>query len=161
MAVRSVPMRVLRSTGLFTAGAFSGFVAAALVVKQALPSRGDAESDEVALAAIFDGAELRSRAAAFRGGSMLAWFGGVAADLREATLAPEARLSLTSLLGGIAIRVPPGWRVESHARVLGGGIAVDVPEPDDPEAPTLVLDGFVFLGGIAVGMRVAEAAFAE
>jgi hypothetical protein len=161
MAVRSVPMRVLRSIGLLAAGALSGLVAAALLVKQALPSRGDAESDEVALVAIFGGAELRSRAAAFRGGSMLAWFGGVAADLREATLAPEARLSLTSLFGGIAIRVPPGWRVESHARVLGGGIALDVPEPEDPAAPTLVLDGFVFLGGIAVGKRAAETALPE
>ncbi len=59
-------------------------MAAAAVVKHAIPSRGDAESDEVALMAVFDGVELKSRAKAFRGGSMLAWYGGVDADLREA-----------------------------------------------------------------------------
>jgi hypothetical protein len=161
MAVRSVPMRALRSLGLLAAGAFSGFAAAAFLAKQALPSRGDSESDDIALVTIFGGAELSSRATSFRGGSMLAWFGGIAADLREATLAPEARLTLTALLGGIAVRVPPGWRVESHARAWGGGLAIDVPEPEDPSAPTLVLDGFVGLGGIAVGVRVAEAAFSD
>ena len=62
-------------------------------MKRALPSRGDAESDEVALVAIFDGVKLESRSQAFRGGSMLAWFGGVAVDLREAQLAPGALIS--------------------------------------------------------------------
>ena len=68
---------------------------------------------------------------------MLAWFGGVAVDLREAQLAPGRAAVAHSLFGGIAIRVPVGWRVESSARALSGGVAVDVPEPDDPDAPTL------------------------
>ncbi len=160
--VRSLPMRVLRSLGLVVAGVYVGFAAAAKVMKSVLPSRGDAESDEVALVAIFDGVKLESRSQAFRGGSMLAWFGGVAVDLREAQLAPGgAKLSLHSLFGGIAIRVPVGWRVESSARALSGGVAVDVPEPDDPEAPTLTVEGFAAFGGIAVGARVADAAFDE
>ncbi len=99
--VRSLLMRVLRSLGLVVAGVYVGFAAAAKVMKSVLPSRGDAESDDVALVAIFDGVKLESRSQAFRGGSMLAWFGGVAVDLREAQLAPEgARLSLHSLFGG-------------------------------------------------------------
>lgn len=149
-------MRLFRAIGLTTLGAFAGFAAAGAFVKRVLPSRGDAESDEVA---IFDGVALRSRATAFRGGSMLAWFGGVAVDLRDAQLAPGAHLSAHSLFGGVAIRVPPGWRVESNVSSLGGGVAIGVPEPDDPAAPTLRLDGFSLFGGIAVGARVADAAF--
>jgi hypothetical protein len=84
---------------------------------------------------------------------MLSWFGGIAVDLREATLAPDARLSVHAVWGGIAIRVPSGWRVVSNVHALGGGVAVDVPEPEDPEAPTLTLDGFAALGGIAVGAK--------
>ena len=64
-------------------GVTTGFAVAAAAVKRVLPSRGDEESDEVALAAIFGGIELVSRARAFRGGSMLAWFGGIAVDLRD------------------------------------------------------------------------------
>jgi len=156
---RLVAMRLFRTLGLTTVGAFAGFAAAAAFVKRALPSRGDAESDEVALVAIFDGVTLKSRALAFRGGSMLAWYGGIAVDLRDAQLAPQANLSVHSLFGGIAIRVPPGWRVDSNVSAFGGGVAIGVPEPEDPAAPTLTLDGFSLFGGIAVGARVADAAF--
>ena len=139
---------------------YAGFAGAAAFVKRSLPSRGDEESDEVALVAIFDGVTLKSRATAFRGGSMLAWFGGVAVDLREAQLAPDAHISAHSLFGGIAIRVPPGWRVKSNAKALSGGVAIDAPDPGDPAAPMLTLDGFALFGGIAVGARAADAAFA-
>ena len=160
--VRSLPMRLFRSLGLITVGVYAGFAAAAAVMKRVLPSRGDAESDEVALVAIFDGAKLRSRSQAFRGGSMLAWFGGVAVDLRESQLAPPgAHLSLHSVFGGIAIRVPPGWHIESNMRALAGGVAVQTPQPEAADAPRLVLDGFSFFGGVAVGARTAEAAFEE
>lgn len=80
--VGSVAMRLFRALGLTTLGAFAGFAIAAALVKRALPSRGDADSDEVALVTIFDGVALESRATPFKGGSMLAWFGGVAVDLR-------------------------------------------------------------------------------
>jgi hypothetical protein len=152
-------MRVLRTLGLLVVGMLAGFAAAAAVVKRAVPSRGDEESDEVALAAVFDGVELKSRATAFRGGSMLAWFGGIAVDLREAQLALGAHLNVHSLFGGIALRVPVGWKVESGIKALGGGVAVQVPTPDDADAPTLTLDGFTVFGGIAVGAKVADAAF--
>ena len=45
---------------------------------------------------------------------MLAWFGGITLDLREATLAPGARLTVNTIFGGVAIRVPPEWRLESN-----------------------------------------------
>jgi hypothetical protein len=144
-------MRPLRALALLFLGAFAGFAAAAAVLRNALPSRGDEESDEVALVAIFNGVELKSRAGAFRGGSMLAWFGGIAVDLREATLAEGAHLSLHALNGGIAIRVPPGWRVVSNLNAVAGG--VDVRGADDGAGPTLTVDGFALFGGIAVGAK--------
>lgn len=151
-------MRLFRAPLLLVVGAFAGFTAAAALVKRMLPSRGNEESDELALVAIFDGVALRSRASAFRGGSILSWFGGVAVDLREAQLAPVAHLLLHSLFGGIAIRVPPGWRIKSNLTALGGGVAIGVPETEE-EAPTLTLDGFALFGGVAIGTRVADAAF--
>ena len=87
---------------------------------------------------------------------MLSWLGGIAVDLREAQLAPNAHLDLHSAFGGIAIRVPTGWRVESKVKSLAGGVAVNVPEPDAEDAPTLRLDGFTVFGGVAVGAKAAE-----
>ena len=151
-------MRAIRALGLTTLGAFAGVMAASAFIKRALPSRGDEESDEVALVAIFDGIELASRATAFRGGSFLAWFGGISVDLREATLAPGAHLSVHCLFAGAAIRVPPGWRVESSMNALAGGIDVPAAGSEDPAGPTLTLDGLALFGGVAVETRESKGA---
>ena len=145
-------MRPIRALALTTFGAFAGFAAAAAVVKRMVPSRGDEESDELALVAVFDGIELKSRAAAFRGGSVLAWYGGVSLDLRDATLAPDAHLSVHTLFGGVAIRVPPEWRLESSVSAVAGGADVRSGS-ESPDAPTLTIDGTALFGGIAVGAR--------
>ncbi len=146
-------MRPIRALALTTLGVFGGFAGAAAVAKHAVPSRGDESSDELALVAIFDGIDLKSRAAAFTGGSMLAWYGGVNVDLSEATLAADAHLSVHAIFGGVAIRVPPGWRVESSMRAVAGGVDVHGKASESADAPTLTLDGFALFGGIAVGAR--------
>ena len=51
-------LRVIGKLALLVFGVFAGWMAAAAVVKRVLPSRGDAESDEVALMAVFDGAKI-------------------------------------------------------------------------------------------------------
>jgi hypothetical protein len=149
-------VRLFRALLLFKLGFWAGTLASAALVKQAFPSHGDAESDELRLVAIQNGIELKSRSQAFRGGSMLAWLGGIAVDLRETQLAPDAHLEVGSLFGGIAIRVPLGWRIESEVRSLGGGVAISAPEPEGPNAPTLRLTGFSAFGGIAVGAKPAD-----
>jgi hypothetical protein len=146
-------MRALRSLLLLKLGAWAGMMGAAAFVKRAVPSRGDEDSDELALVAVFDGIDLKSRASAFRGGSMLAWFGGISIDLREAELAPDARLSLRTLFGGIALDVPPSWRIQSNVKAVAGGVDAHTPAQDDPNAPVLTLDGVAVLGGVAVGAR--------
>jgi hypothetical protein len=128
-------------------------MAAAALVKRAIPSRGDAESDELTLMAVFDGVKLRSEAKAFRGGSMLAWYGGIEVDLRGAQLAPDARLSVTALFGGIALRVPPEWRIERDIRAVAGGFDISGEDPDDPDAPVLRIEGRALCGGIAVSRK--------
>lgn len=146
-------MRPLRGLLLFKLGAWVGMMAAAAFVRQAVPSRGDEESDDLELVAVLNGIELKSRASAFRGGSMLAWFGGIAVDLREAELAPGARLSLNTLFGGIAVKTPPGWHVESELKAFAGGVEARTPGGDDPAAPVLTVTGTALFGGIAVGAR--------
>jgi len=146
-------MRVVRTLGALSLGFVGGFMAAAALVKRAVPSRGDAASDEVGLVAVFDGVKLESRSTAFRGGSMLAWYGGVDADLRKAQLAPDARLSVAALFGGVALRVPPEWRVETSVRTVAGGVGVSGADPDDPDAPVLRIDGIAAFGGVGVSRK--------
>ena len=89
---------------------------------------------------------------------MMAWFGGISVDFHDAQLAPGARLSVHSLFGGIALDVPPEWRVESTAKAINGGVDVRPPAGDDPDAPVLLLDGLAVFGGVAVGTRKAAGA---
>jgi hypothetical protein len=149
-------VRLIRGLLLFKLGFWTGMVASAALLKRVFPSRGDEESDEVALVAALNGVDLKSRAKAFRGGSMFSWLGGIAVDLREAELADGAHLDVHSAFGGIAIRVPTGWRVESSVTAIAGGVAISVPEPEAADAPTLTLGGFTVFGGIAVGARDSE-----
>jgi len=146
-------MGLVRSLLTFKLGVAVGMATAAAFVKRAVPSRGDEDSDELMLVAVFDGIDLRSRAKAFRGGSMLAWWGGIAVDLREAELAPGARLSVNTLWGGIAIKTPPSWRIESSLKALAGGVEAKTPARDDRDAPVLTVDGMALFGGIAVGSK--------
>ena len=94
--------------------------------------------------------DLESRASAFTGGSALAWFGGIELDLREAQLAPGARLSVNTLFGGIDIKTPAGWRIESSLRAVMGGVDARVPDPPDADAPVLTLEGTAVFGGVSV-----------
>ena len=144
-------MRAIRSVLVFKLGVWAGMAAAAAFVKGAVPSRGDEESDEVSLVAVFDGIDLKSRAQAFRGGSMLAWFGGISVDLSEAVLAPGARLTVRTLFGGIDIKTPPGWRVESSVKAVAGGVDSRTPVEGEENAPVLSLEGMALFGGVAVG----------
>jgi hypothetical protein len=148
-------MSLLRRLVVFKLGAWVGMAAAAAFVKRAIPSRGDADSDELALVAIFDGIEFESRARAFKGGSMLAWFGGIEVDLRGAELAEGARLSVHALFGGVEITVPPSWRIESNVNALIGGFDAPTGAQDDPGAPVLTVEGTAIFGGIEVGPRQA------
>jgi hypothetical protein len=143
-------MRPLRGLLLFKLGAWLGMMSAAAFVRRAVPSRGDEESDDLGLVAVFDGIELTSRANAFTGGSMVAWFGGIRVDLSEVGLAPGAQLSLHALFGGIDIKTPPSWRIESELKALAGGVDARTPGYDDPDAPVLSVTGRALFGGIAV-----------
>ena len=46
---------------------------------------------------------------------MLAWFGGITVDLRDAELAPGASLTAHELFGGIDLQTPPRWRKRAFA----------------------------------------------
>jgi hypothetical protein len=119
-------------------GALVGVAVAALAFKRARPSRGDEESDELDLVAIFNAIELESRAAAFAGGSIFAWFGVCVVDLRDAVPAPRMSLSVTALFGVVVITTPPGWRVEADS-IPFGVVVVEAPEPESDDAPLLAL----------------------
>ncbi len=85
-----------------------------VLVGRVSPERGEAEAGErIDATAVFGSRQLVSNSQSLEGGSLLAVFGGVEADLSAATLSPDgAGIDATAVFGGIDLLVPPGWRVE-------------------------------------------------
>ena len=132
--------------------AMGSLLAGAAIAKQRLPSVGNEESNEVALTAILEPLEFESHATAFKGGSLLTWFGGGDVDLRGVRLDPGgATLTVKTLFGGGRLFVPESWNVDLRVRAVFGGSADIRPAYERaPDAPTLVVDGFAVFGGFAV-----------
>lgn len=132
--------------------AIGASVVGAAVAKQRIPSVGTGEDDEVALTAILAPVEFESHATAFRGGSLLLWYGGGDVDLRGVMLDPAgATLTVRAIFGGGRIIVPETWIVDLRTRGIFGGAADIRPAFERaPDAPRLVIDGLTVFGGLAV-----------
>ncbi len=102
--------------------------------------------------ALFTGVETRVTSSDFSGGELTAIFGGVECDLRDARMMGKlARLTTTAVFGGIEIRVPREWNVVVKGTPIFGGIDdKNVINPQNPDAPTLLVDATAIFGGVEI-----------
>ncbi len=112
-------------------------------------------SDTVSLMAVLSGVQRASNAKAFKGGELFAFMGGCDLDLRQASLAPgeEATIDCFAMMGGLDIKVPQAWAVDTRVLPLMGGVEDNTSVPPGESAlpgPRLVLRGMVIMGGIEV-----------
>ena len=127
-------------------------VVAAQLAKRLIPEVGDEHSDVFQVVTVMDGRRWTSNAPALRSGSVITAMAGTELDLRRALLDPNgARLRLTTVMGGVEVRVPSGWRVRVEATAWLGvndlkRLAVDVPE----DAPVLEIRGTTVMGGVTI-----------
>jgi hypothetical protein len=102
--------------------------------------------------AVFGGIEDKIIAQDFRDGEALAILGGIDLDLRQAELSNgQATLDVTSIFGGIRLRVPRGWRVNLRNVTLFGSVEHnrEQPAPED-ETGELTIVGTALFGGLEV-----------
>ena len=101
--------------------------------------------------AVFGGVERKGRWRVRARNQVTAVFGGVDIDLREADFDSSViELNLQTCFGGVDILVPAGITVRNETvNIFGGTDVKNLGEPV-PGAPTLVLKGTVFFGGVDV-----------
>ena len=88
---------------------------------------------------------------AFRGGEITAVMGGVELDLRECRLATDtAHLNVFVAMGGVELRIPRDWVVESGISLFMAGLDNRTLPPVEPSPKRLVIDGSAFMGGIEI-----------
>jgi hypothetical protein len=101
--------------------------------------------------ALMAGNEVRATTQEFRGADLTAIMGGVVLDLTQARIeGAEAVIDVFAVWGGIEIRVPKEWSVESRVAPLMAAYE-DKTEPSTA-TPTgrLVVRGMVLMGGVEV-----------
>jgi hypothetical protein len=88
----------------------------------------------------------------FRGGSVTAVMGGVELDLRQSSITSgPAFLDVAAIWGGIELKIPPDWHVESHVvPVMGGFENKTRPLAVSGTGPKLVVRGSVVMGGVVI-----------
>ncbi|MFB6105436.1 MAG: hypothetical protein ABEJ70_00545 [Halobacteriaceae archaeon] len=101
---------------------------------------------------LFGGVERRVTARAFEGADLLAVFGGVELDLRDAEVAERpAHVTATALFGGVEVIAPREWNVRMEVFPIFGGAEDERARSERThEEVDLVVSGFVAFGGVSV-----------
>jgi hypothetical protein len=90
--------------------------------------------------------------AAFRGGAITAVMGGVELDMRHVTMGDaSARLDVVAFWGGIDLKVPAGWTVETNVMPLLGMLENKAQAPPESGvAKRLVVNGYAVMGAVLI-----------
>jgi hypothetical protein len=88
----------------------------------------------------------------FRGGSVTAVMGGLEIDLRQSTIATSpANLDVAAVWGGIELKVPAGWTVESEVVPIMGGFENKTRSlAVDGAGPKLIVRGCAVMGAVVI-----------
>ena len=100
---------------------------------------------------LFSGAEINSQSQTFQGGTVTAIFGGAEIDLCDAVIIDGASLDLTTVLGGVEMKIPDNVQVEiSGVPILGGWEDKTRVRRKNEEVPVLKINCLTILGGVEI-----------
>jgi len=89
----------------------------------------------------------------FKGGDVVAIFGGCEINLTQADFEGTVRIDVVALFGGVKIIVPPTWLVKSEATAIFGGIddkRAVVPFEGEGARKILIIEGVAIFGGVDI-----------
>ena len=103
---------------------------------------------------IFTGGKRRIRTNNFRGGELVAVFGGIDIDLRDSQIGGnDAVIDITAAFGGCTIRVPESWYVEMRGVAAFGGYTDKTIPPRitaGQRIQKLIVTGSAAFGGVVI-----------
>lgn len=103
---------------------------------------------------IFGGDSKKISSYDFKGGKFTTVFGGLELDLTDCCLSKDgAVMEIVSVMGGVTMKVPKEWNIQSETLPVMGGIhdeIQDMPDAYVDPAAVLTLKGVAVLGGIDI-----------
>ena len=100
--------------------------------------------------AIFSGSDRVYNNEAFTGSNLVAVFGGVDLDLRNASFNKDTVIKAFCLFGGIDIKVPKDVQVQIRSGFIFGGISDDRKDKSSKGKYTIYVDAAGGFGGISI-----------
>lgn len=113
---------------------------------------GDTTSEDALDAvAVFGAVKKMVLSKNFRGGDVVAVFGGAEINLSQADFQSPIKLDIVAVFGGVKLIVPANWEVRSEATAILGGVddKRGVVASHTPEK-VIILDGTAMCGGIEI-----------
>lgn len=114
------------------------------------PASGREIDSSLSAMAILGAVSRTNHSKAFRSADLTAIMGGCELDLRQAAINGEAVIDVFALWGGIEIRVPENWTVDSQIVPIMGGVEEKARALAGASGHRLVLRGFAIMGGIEI-----------
>lgn len=109
------------------------------------------DAGTISIVSVFSGTHRRVTGEGFRGGDVLAAFGGAELDLRDARVAdPPATVECLVAFGGAELQVPEDWTVDIDVLSLFGGSEDTRPPTGTGGDVDLVVTGLALFGGVSV-----------
>lgn len=111
------------------------------------------EDDFIDSVSFFGGIKKNVVSKQFKGGDIVAIFGGTEINMNQADFDGRIVFDITNVFGGTSLTVPGNWQVISEVVSIFGGFDDKRPEQhdqNDSEQKTLVLRGTNLFGGIEV-----------
>jgi predicted membrane protein len=110
------------------------------------------KNDIIESISIFGGNQHKVYSKSFKGGDVIAVFGGSDINLTQADFEGVVKLDIVAVFGGVKIVIPPGWEVKSEVTAIFGGIddkrtlGVASVEP----RKVLIIEGVAMFGGVDI-----------
>lgn len=101
----------------------------------------------------FGGSHHKVYSKNFKGGDVVAIFGGCEINLTQADFEGTVKIDVVALFGGVKIIVPPTWLVKSEATAIFGGIddkRAVVPFEGEGARKILIIEGVAIFGGVDI-----------
>ncbi len=100
---------------------------------------------------VFGGSHQTIYSKNFKGGEVVAVFGGCDVNLTQADFEGEIEIDITAIFGGCKIIIPPGWQVKSEVTAIFGGLDDKRSvQPMEGQRKLVVIRGVAMFGGVDI-----------
>ena len=115
-----------------------------------ISNSNNVDKDYVDISVILGGGEYKFTNKQLKGGSVSIIMGGCDLDFRNADMEKEEMaLEVSSIMGGVDIRVPTHWQVVVQGSPILGSVEDKTTKPENP-TKKMIINGSAIMGGIEV-----------